>query len=488
MSEEIKNAEYQLEEKTIAEMQADMDNSLTTSQELVMLYMKRIAEFDKSGPMINSVMELNPDALFIAEALDNERLMKGPRSKLHGIPVLIKDNINTFDRMHTSAGSLALAENYGAYDATIVSKLREAGAVILGKTNLTEFANFMTEGMPNGYSSRGGQVKNPYGDFDVSGSSSGSAAATAASLCAAAIGTETSGSILSPACQNSLVGIKPTIGLISRYGIIPIAHSQDTAGPMTRTVEDAAILLTAIAGVDSMDSATLINIGSTREDYTEYLDKNGLNGARIGMPKDYYHDELTDEMRAIMTEVAELIKSLGAEVIDNDNIDTARKHDSWDVLVYEFKSDLNSYLASQGQNAPVKSLREIIEYNMKHPKEALKYGQKLLLDSEKTSGTLTEPVYINQKLKDLVLSQTEGIDAYMERNQLDAILFPTSWGCDISARAGYPSIALPAGFLSSGEPFGITFAARGFEEDVLIRVGYAFEQASKRRRPPVINS
>ncbi|MFZ5354246.1 MAG: amidase family protein [Bacillota bacterium] len=484
MIEEKKVKKFVIEEASISDMAAAMSEGTITSRELVLMYMKRIAEIDKRGPSINSVLELNPDAIHIAEALDEERKHNGARGILHGIPILIKDNINTFDKMHTSAGALALSDNYGAYDAFIVTKLRNAGAVILGKTNLTELANFMTEGMPNGFSSRGGQVKNPYGEFDVSGSSSGSAAAVTANLCAAAIGTETSGSILSPACQNSIVGIKPTIGLVSRSGIIPIAHSQDTAGPMARTVEDAAILLTAIAGPDENDAATSLIKMKPSIDYTSCLNPNGLKDSRIGIPKDYYHDELNDEMKEIMKQVADKLGELGAVVIEDDNIDTARDFSSWNVLVYEFKSDLNAYLASQGQNAPVKSLREIIEYNMKHPKETLKFGQKILLDSEKTSGTLTESEYINEKLRDLELSQVKGIDAYMERNKLDAMLFPTSWGCDISARAGYPSIAVPAGYLSTGEPFGITFAARAFQEDILIKLAYSFEQATKLRKPP----
>ncbi len=486
MFEKIFLSDFRIEEASITDMADAMEKGTITSRDLVIMYMQRIAEIDKDGPMINSVLEINPDALHIAEGLDRERELKGARSPIHGIPILLKDNINTKDKLHTSAGSLALADNYASYDAFIAKKLREAGAVILGKANMTEFANFMTIGMSNGYSSRGGQVKNPYGDFDVSGSSSGSAAAVASNLCAAAIGTETCGSILSPACQNSIVGIKPTVGLLSRTGIIPISHSQDTAGPITRTVSDAAILLGILAGADPDDAATASIDNRYYDDYTVFLNPKGLMGARIGMPKEHYHDELSDEQKAIMQQTVEVLKKLGATVIEDDNIATAKAFDSYDVLLYEFKCAMNSYLSSLGEAAPVRSLREIIEYNMRHPKEALKYGQKLLLDSESISGTLTEPKYISQRLKDLRLSQNEGIDAYMERNKLDAILFPGSWGCDISARAGYPSIAVPAGFLSSGKPFGITFAGRAFEEDTLIKLAYAYEQETKKRKPPVV--
>lgn len=477
---------FSIEEAKISELNRLMEEGKITSKELVLMYMKRISDIDKSGFMLNSVLELNPDAIHIAEALDRERSFKGARSMLHGIPVLLKDNINTADKMHTSAGSLALANNYAPYDAFLVSKLRNAGAVILGKTNMTEFANFMTEDMPNGFSSRGGQVKNPYGDFDVSGSSSGSAVSVSANLCMVAVGTETCGSILNPSCQNSIVGIKPTVGLVSRTGIVPISHSQDTAGPMARTVADAAALLGVIAGTDEKDSATSRNINRTHKDYTRFLDKNGLNGARIGIPKDYFFDSLNDEMKSIMTQVVETLKRLGTTVIENDNIKTARSFKNIDVLIYEFKGDMNAYLSTLGENSQVKSLRDIIEYNMRNPKETLKHGQTLLLKCQQTTGSYTEPEYINQKLHDLRMSQTEGIDAYMEENKLDAIVFPYVNGCDISARAGYPSIAVPCGYLSTGEPFGITFAARAYEEHILIKYAFAFEQDTRKRRVPSI--
>ncbi|MGZ4112943.1 MAG: amidase family protein, partial [Tumebacillaceae bacterium] len=338
-----------LVEATIEDLQEKMASGEVTSAQLVLLYFDRIARFDKNGPKLNSVLELNPDALFIAEALDLERQVKGPRGPLHGIPVLVKDNIDTGDKMHTSAGSLALANSYAAEDSFVAKQLRAAGAVILGKANMTEWANFMTVNMPNGFSSRGGQVLNPYGpgQFDVGGSSSGSGSSVAANLATVAVGSETSGSILSPAGRNSLVGIKPTVGLVSRTGIIPIAHSQDTAGPMARTVADAAILLGALTGVDERDPATLSSEGRYLSDYTTCLDANGLQGARIGIARDYYFaEELDEEQLALIEAAIEVLKQAGAEVIDSIAIENAKEiDDNYDVLVYEFKPALNAYLS-----------------------------------------------------------------------------------------------------------------------------------------------
>lgn len=469
---------------TIIELSEALDSGSITSRELVLHYLKRISEYDKSGPGINSVLEINPDALYCAEAMDKERNKLRNRGLLYGIPILLKDNINTGDKMHTSAGSLSLAGSYAAEDAFIVKKLRAAGAIILGKTNMTEFANFMTENMPNGYSSRGGQVLNPYGPgkFDVSGSSSGSAAAVAAGFCAAAMGTETSGSILSPASINSIVGIKPTVGLVSRSGIIPIAHSQDTAGPMARTVADAALLLQVISGYDVDDAATH-QIKNNRSSYMQGLDKNGLQDVRIGVPRDYYYEEYGEEHLRLMENAISIIKALGAVIVDPADIKTARSFSDYNVLVYEFKPALNYYLSKLNQGS-MKTLKDIIEFNNKNADTALKYGQTLLEKSESTSGTLTDPVYLNDRINDLHLSRTMGIDHTLDEYNLDALLFPGAAGADIAARAGYPSITVPAGYTSEGEPFGVTFTAKAFSESKLIKHAYAFEQAAKLRRAP----
>lgn len=481
---------FHIVDATIAEMQAAMETRETSSRELVLAYMERIARYDKDGPRLNSVLELNPDALFIAEALDQERMnqSKGVRGPLHGIPILLKDNINTLDKMHTSAGSLALADSYASADAFLVKKLREAGAVILGKTNMTEFANFMTLGMPSGYSSRGGQVVNPYvADAEPGGSSSGSGVAVAASFCAAAVGTETSGSILNPSEANSIVGIKPTVGLISRTGVIPIANSRDTAGPMARTVADAATLLGAMTGDDPSDPATgtWLHAGSRRTDYRCFLQKDGLQGKRIGVPREYDFDPLSDEAMKLYDEALSVLREQGAVLVDPANVETIRQLKDYDVLQYEFKACINAYLASLGPNAPLRSLKEVIEFNLSHSEAALKYGQTLLEYAEKqTGGALTEPKYILARLRDLRLSQEEGIDATMNKYELDALVFPSVSGAAIAAKAGYPSIQVPAGYLANSVPFGITFTAQSYSEPTLISLAFAYEQASGKRVPP----
>ncbi|MCM0648336.1 amidase family protein [Clostridium swellfunianum] len=475
-----------MEAMGIREIQRALQSGEITCRELVMNYMERIANYDKSGVKINSILEINPDALHIAEVLDYEKGTIGQRGALYGIPILIKDNINTGDKMHTSAGSLALADSYAEEDAFIVKKLREAGAIILGKTNMTEFANFMSYNMENGYSSRGGQVLNPYGPgkFDVGGSSSGSGAAVAANFCTAAIGTETSGSILSPSCQNSLVGIKPTVGLISRNGIIPLAHSQDTAGPMCRTVEDAAIVLGALTGSDVKDPVTFTSRGRGLSDYAQFLDYHSLQGARIGIPREHYFEELTEDQRALMEDAISLMAEHGALIVEDVQISTAKDFDSASVLFYEFKSDINAYLSSLRSSSKIKTLKDIIDFNIQNSEAALKYGQQVLIDSDKTSGTLTEPEYINNRIKDIRLSQTEGIDKAINEYSLDAVLFPGTAGADIAARAGYPSITVPAGYTKVGEPFGITFTSIPYSEPILIKLAYSYEQYSKKRLPP----
>jgi amidase len=476
------------EEATIVHLQEAMVSGELTSKDVVLIYLDRIAQYDKQGVALNSILEINPDALQIAEALDVERAKKGPRGPLHGIPVLVKDNIDTNDKLHTSAGSLALANSYAAEDSFVAAQLRKAGAVILGKTNMTEWANFMTENMPSGYSSRGGQVLNPYGPgkWDVGGSSSGSGASVAANFTAVAIGTETSGSILSPASSNSIVGIKPTVGLVSRTGVIPIAHSQDTAGPMARTVTDAAILLGAITGVDESDPATLTSVDRSRTDYTVFLDPNGLKGARIGVARDIYFDRLNEDQKAIMNAAIDKLKSEGAVIVDPVTIPSASQKWDYNVLVYEFKPDLNAYLHKLSPNVAVHSLKEVIEFNNYHADATLKHGQTILIESEATSGTLTESAYINSRARDLYLSQTEGIDHVMDEHDLDALLFPANWGASIPAKAGYPSITVPGGYTPEGEPLGVTFTSKAYSEPTLIKLAYAYEQATKNRAAPTL--
>jgi amidase len=474
---------------TVAELSAAMAEGRLTSAELTAYYLERIASIDRQGPKLGAVLEINPDALAIADALDQERRLTGPRGPLHGIPVLIKDNIDTHDKMHTSAGSLALAESYALADSFVARRLREAGAVILGKTNMTEFANFMTDNMPSGYSSRGGQVINPYlRDLTPSGSSSGSGVAAAAGLAAFCVGTETSGSILSPANNNSIVGIKPTVGLISRTGIIPIAFSQDTAGPMARTVADAAALLGALTGIDPADPATAASAGRSHTDYTQFLDRDGLKGARIGVVRhEYYKQHMSAEEFALFEAAIARIRELGATVIDPCEVPSL-KDGYWEsnVLTYEFKPALNAYLAALGPKAPVRTLGDIIMYNYSRPAATLRYGQTQLVASEATSGTLTEPAYLLDRLKDLRRSRQEGIDAALERDGLDALLFPETLGCWLPARAGYPSICVPAGYTPEGKPFGITFTGTAWSEPTLVKLGYAYEQATQLRKDPVL--
>ncbi|SEU02471.1 amidase family protein [Paenibacillus sp. NFR01] len=481
---------FELIDATIPEIQAALESGELTSRQLVLMYLERIAEHDKSGLTVNSVLEINPDALFIAEALDAERTLQGPRGPLHGIPVLLKDNINTGDKMHTSAGSLALADSYAPEDAYLAARLREAGAILLGKANMTEFANFMTTGMPSGYSSRGGQVLNPYNiSHPTGGSSSGSAVAVACNFCTVSVGTETSGSILNPGNLGSVIGLKPTVGLISRTGILPLSNTQDTAGPMARTVTDAVLLLNTMLGADPQDAAMGKGAGRRHADYTAFLDPDGLKGARIGIPRDYYFEEVTEEQLALFNASVEKMRDLGATIVDPADIPTAREIKYSSVVLNEFKTSLNAYLAKLGPGAPVRTLKDIIAFNHAHPVETLRYGQSTLLDAEyTTSGRLTETQYIRDRLTDLRLCKEQGIDAVMAEHRLDALLFPADFGARITSRAGYPSIVVPSGYTKTGVPFGVAFAARAFEEPVLIRLAYAFEQHTQVRRPPSLRS
>lgn len=489
-------------EGTIPELQAAMGSGLITSQELVKEYLRRIVEIDRGGPTLNSMIELNTDAMEIAQKLDAERKERGPRGPLHGIPVVLKDNIATSDRMETTAGSLALVGSRPHQDAHVVRMLRGAGAVILGKSNLSEWANFRSNSSSSGWSARGGQVRNPYVlDRSPCGSSSGSAVAVAASLTSVALGTETDGSILCPSSVNGVVGIKTTLGLVSRAGVVPIAHSQDTVGPMARNVTDAAVLLGALTGVDNDDSSTLSSEGKYHHDYTRFLDREGLKGSRIGVPREVYFG-YSAKSDAIADRAIERMRELGAEIVDPANIPTAKQMSTSEaeltVLLHEFKADLDRYLSGLA-SSPVHSLKEVIAFNEAHSQEELKYfGQELFLKSQETS-TLEDPKYLGALEENHRLSRKEGIDSVMDRYDLDALVMPTtspSWVIDLvdgdhglggsaqpAALAGYPAIAVPAGFVF-GLPVGITFMGRAYSEPTLIRLAYAFEQATHHRVPP----
>ncbi len=493
-------APFELDERTVAELQSDMAVGKYSAHSLARKYLDRIGDIDKRGPAINSVIELNPDALSIATDLDKERKAKGPRGPLHGIPVLIKDNIGTHDRMTTTAGSLALGGSIPLQDSFVARRLREAGAVILGKTNLSEWANFRSSHSTSGWSGRGGQTKNPYVlDRNPCGSSSGTGAAVAANLATIGVGTETDGSVVCPSNANSLVGIKPTLGLISRAGIVPIAHSQDTAGPMCRTVGDAAILLSALAGIDARDNATKASLGKSFSDYTKFLDLNGLRGARLGVQrKSFGFNDATDKL---LNDCIDIIKKRGATVIDPADIPTQGKFDDseLEVLLYEFKADLNSYLASLGPRAPVKSLKEIIDFNEQHRDREMPYFGQDLFAKAQAKGPLTDKAYRDALSKNHRMSRREGIDFVMDKNKLDALIAPTggpAWATDwingdhftggystVSAVAGYPHVTVPAGYVF-GLPVGISFFGRAWSEPTLIKLAYAFEQATKVRRAP----
>jgi amidase len=462
---------FELDEATIAELQSGMASGKHTAQSLVRKYLNRIEDIDKHGPAVNSVIELNPDALSIAADLDKERKAKRVRGPLHGIPVLIKDNIDTHDRMTTTAGSLALGGSIPLQDSSVAKKLRDAGAVILGKTNLSEWANFRSSHSSSGWSGRGGQTKNPYVlDRNPCGSSSGTGAAISANLSAIGIGSETDGSVVCPSSANSLVGIKPTVGLISRAGIIPISHTQDTAGPMCRTVTDAAILLGALTGTDSRDNATKAAAGKSFADYTKFLDANGLKGARIGVHRKAFG--FNDSVDKLIGDCLDIMKRRGATIVDPADIPTQGKFDDseLEVLLCEFKADLNSYLASLGPSAPVKSLKEIIDFNEQYRDREMPYfGQDLFIKAQ-AKGPLTDKAYRDALAKDQRMSRKEGIDFVMDKNKLDALVAPTggpAWPTDwingdhftggystASAVAGYPHITVPAGYVF-GLPVGI---------------------------------
>jgi amidase len=491
---------FELDEIAISDLQDGMKSGKFTARSLVEKYSARIEEIDKSGPAINSIIELNPDALSIADSLDRERKTKGPRGPMHGVPVLIKDNIATADKMMTTAGSLALLGSKPGQDSYVAQKLRSAGAVILGKTNLSEWANIRSSHSSSGWSGRGGLTRNPYAlDRNPCGSSSGTGAGISASLCAVGIGTETDGSIVCPSSSNGLAGIKPTVGLVSRSGIIPISHSQDSAGPMCRTVRDAAILLGALTGVDPADSATTASAGKSFTDYTQFCDPNGLKGARIGVARKYFG--FSDSVDALMEQSLEAIRKQGAILVDPADIETLGKFDETELLVfmYELKADLNAYLTRLGPNAPVHTLKEIIEFNDHNRQKEMPYfGQDLFLKAE-AKGPLTEKAYLDALDNNHQLARTEGIDATMDKYRLDALVAPTggpAWLTDLingdhstggssnaAAVAGYPNINVTAGFIS-GLPVGLSFFGRAWSEPTLIRLAFAFEQTTKARQAP----
>ncbi|MGC8595899.1 MAG: amidase [Candidatus Kryptoniota bacterium] len=490
----------EFDEITISELREGMNSGKYTSRSIVEHYLDRINDIDANGPNLKSVIEVNPDALEIAERLDRERREGGVRGPLHGIPVLIKDNIDTADKMMTTAGSLALVGSKPPKDSFVVQKLRKSGAVIIGKTNLSEWANFRSSHSTSGWSGRGGLTKNPYAlDRNPSGSSSGSAVAVSANLCVAAVGTETDGSIVSPASINGVVGIKPTVGLVSRTGIVPISHTQDTAGPMARTVRDAAILLGAMVGIDPEDSASRKSRGRFHLDYTKFLDAEGLKGARIGVVRNYFgFHEAVDKL---MMDALEVMKKGGAVIVDPVEIKSLGKLGNAEeiVLQYDIKTDMKAYLSRLGKDAPVHSLEDIISFNEKHKATEMPYfGQDIFLKAE-SRGPLTSKEYIQALSRCRRLSRTEGIDMVMEKYRLDALVAPTdspAWLTDLvdgdhflggssqaAAVAGYPSITVPAGFVF-GLPVGISFFGRAWSEPTLIRLAYSFEQVTKVRKPP----
>src|SRR5579862_4394479 len=491
---------FDLEEITITELQDGMTSGRFTARSLVEKYSARIDEIDKRGPAVNAIIEMNPDAVAIADELDRERKAKGPRGPMHGIPVLIKDNIDTADRMMTTAGSLALVGSKPAKDSFVAQRLRAAGAVILGKTNLSEWANSRSGHSTSGWSGRGGLTRNPYVlDRNPCGSSSGTGAGVSANLAAGGIGTETDGSIVCPSSANGLAGIKPTVGLVSRAGIIPISHSQDGAGPICRTLRDAAILLGALPGVDPDDPYTSDSQGKSYTDYAQFLDANGLKGARIGVARKYLG--FSDGVDGIMAEAIDVMKRQGATIVDPADIETFGKFDDTETLVlqYELKADMEKYLARLGPACPVKNLADLIEFNNKNAQKEMPYfGQDMFLKSQE-KGPLTAREYIDALEKNHRLARIEGIDALMDKNQLDAIIAPTggpAWVTDLvngdhfgggssnaAAVAGYPNINVTAGWMF-GLPVGISFFGRAWSEPKLLKIAYAFEQATQVRKAP----
>ena len=491
---------FEVEELTLADMARGMAEGRFSARMLAERYLARIESLDRAGPALRSVIEINPDALAIADLLDRERQERGPRGPLHGAPILLKDNIDTADRMRTSAGSLALAGSVAPRDGFMVERLRGAGAVILGKTNLSEWANFRSTHSVSGWSGRGGQTRNPYVlDRNPCGSSSGSGVAVAANLCTVAVGTETDGSVVCPASMNGVVGIKPTVGLVSRSGIVPIAHSQDTAGPMARTVRDAAILLGAMTGADQRDPVTQAAVAHAQPDYTKFLDAGGLRGARLGVARKFFGSNAAVDK--LMEERIAEMKRQGAEIVDPADLPSHGKYgdSEMEVLLYEFKNDLNVYLLARKPDVKTRSLADLIAFNEQHRAEEMPYFEQEIFVTAQKKGPLGEKAYRDALAQNLRLSRQEGIDAVVKRHRVDAIVAPTAgpawvtdWvngdhdtgGCSTPAAvAGYPHITVPAGFVH-GLPVGLSFFGPAWSEPVLLRLAYAFEQATKARRAP----
>ena len=494
------DAAFEVEEVEIAALQAAMKEGRLTARALTQAYLDRIDRMDRKGPTLRSMLETNPEALAIADALDAERRAKGPRGPLHGIPILLKDNVDTHDKMTTTAGSLALEGSIPPRDSTVAERLRAAGAILLGKTNMSEWANIRSDKSSSGWSGRGGQCRNPYVlDRNPCGSSSGSGTAVASSLGAAAIGTETDGSIVCPSNSTGLVGIKPTLGLVSRAGVIPIAHSQDTAGPMARTVRDAAILLAAIAGVDPRDAATAEARGHLEADYTKFLDADGLKGARIGVARK--QTRFNRDVERLYGDAVATLQKLGAVLVDPAEVPHQGEYDETEleVLLYELKADLDAYLATLGPSARVKTLADVIAFNEKNAdREMPCFGQELFIKAQ-AKGPLTDKAYLDALAKNRRLSREEGLDAILTQHNLDALVAPTggpAWLTDCAvgdhfgggsstpaAVAGYPNITVPCGY-SFGLPVGLSFMGRAWSEPKLIRLAYAYEQATRWRKAP----
>ncbi len=499
----IPGAGINLEEASLAELQAAMAAGNLDAETLLQMYLARIQTIDRSGPTLRSVQEINPDAVAIARSLDEERKAGRVRGPLHGIPILLKDNIATADKMETTAGALALVGARPREDSTIAHRLRQAGAVILGKASMSEWAYFKSTPGSSGWSARSGQARNPYVlNRTPCGSSSGSAIAVAASLVTVSIGTETDGSIVCPAGVNGVVGIKPTVGLTSRAGVIPISATQDTVGPFGRTVADAAAVLGALVGVDARDPATQASSGKWQADYVKYLDLNGLRGARIGVPRDGYFG-YSPKADAVVNQALDALRSGGAVIVDPvkiPNFDrTALTSAELIVLLYEFKAGVNAYLSSVAPGAQVRTLDDVIQFNKRNPRENLPYFGQELLERAQAKGELTEAEYLEAIEKCRRLAGKEGVDALMDEQQLDALVAPTTtpaWPVDLvngdqfrgssaksAALAGYPLVSVPAG-AAMGLPVGITFMGRAWSEPTLIKLAYAFEQATKARRTP----
>ena len=492
---------FEFDEVTVDDLQRIMESGEHTARSIAQAYIERIEAMDRQGPELRAMIEINPDALDIADELDAERRASGPRGPLHGIPVALKDNLDTHDRMTTTAGSLALEGSIPPRDSFVAERLRAAGAVLLGKANMSEWAYFRGVRATSGWSARGGQCRNPYAlNRNPCGSSSGSGVAASANLCALTVGTETGGSIMCPSSSNGIVGIKPTVGLWSRSGIIPISHSQDTAGPMTRTVRDAAILLGGAVGVDPRDEATSRSDGNFHTDYTQFLDPSGLDGARIGVARSF--TGFDPRVMALFEDAILAMRDAGAVIVDPANLPVANWRDELPLIVleYEFKADLNAYLATLGPEAPVRTLAEIIEFNEQNAElEMPWFGQERMIASQ-ARGPLTDEVYLNAVRTIQRGNREEGIDALMNEHQLDAIAAPTRdlpWTTDHikgdrldggssagpAAIAGYPDVSVPMGFVS-GLPAGVSFFGRAWSEPVLIRIAYAFEQATQHRTAP----